>query len=406
MSISLYIHIPVCSVKCSYCDFFSVPYSSFSETSIKSLLDAILIESSLRLKAAGPCTIESVFIGGGTPSVLPPVLLENFLVRLNDIVSKSLDDGAEFTIEANPESCSGSFLDVIADCGVNRLSTGIQSFNQAFLKRIGRGHIASDIFKKAVRIRKDWHGALSFDIITESPELCLQDLRKACSIRPDHLSVYALTIEQETPLGESAAAGSFIPVSDDQYAETISCAVNFLQKAGYDRYEVSNYSLMGKGDSRCRHNLRYWNMQSYAGCGPGAVSSFYRDGRGERFTNTRDISRYTTSIHSAGDSIPGSIQKLEILRDFDYIFEHYMTGMRLCSGMDTEIFFRRFGCTPVSLIRDTVSRWSSEGYSDPADGTLNSKGMMLLDSYLSDIWDELKKNEKKSKNIFNDDFRI
>ena len=386
MKISLYIHIPFCKSKCDYCDFFSVPVSSYDAGStVKSTIDSIIAETDYRLKLIPDPEIVTVFIGGGTPSVLEASLNQYFYDKLTRIISPYLVENAEFTTEANPESCSPDFLKTVSQAGVNRLSLGVQSFDLKKLRLIGRSCYPDNIKEKLTAIRSEWQNDLSLDIISGIDEYFLNDLETAVSYNPDHLSVYQLTIENNTKLYSDISCGIKKKPDDALQSETISAVNNYLAGKKYNRYEISNYS---KNGYECRHNLNYWNMQSYIGVGPSAVSSLYSDTEQLRITNTDNIEKYNMGISGLCFE---SIQQRENLSRLDFMVEHFIMGCRLTEGIDENLFRKRFGDRSFNLIPETVEKWSEKNLYDTVNMRLNDNGLLFLDGFLADVYEELTK---------------
>ena len=231
MRIALYIHIPFCNEKCDYCDFYSLPIKSIQNPSIISdSLETILEEIELRLSELENAVIDSIFIGGGTPSSIPLSIFDSFLKKLNRITSVRSEANIEFTTEANPESCTDRFLDTAAEHGINRLSLGAQSFSEKTLKFIGRKNISPDLLKRLAEIRRLWKGILSFDIISGVRDDFTADIEKAISLNPDHLSIYQLTIEDETKLAADISEGIKKYPDENLQAKAISEANRILEQ--------------------------------------------------------------------------------------------------------------------------------------------------------------------------------
>jgi len=397
MKTSLYIHIPFCSAKCRYCDFFSIPYKDKTEPAAwrilqKDLLAGILNELEIRLDELTPFKIETIFIGGGTPSAIDPEILDSFLSGLEKLLAELIDGETEFSMEANPESCSIEFLAVLRNHSVNRLSIGVQSFNTQTLEKIGRASFPDNVFETVSEIRSSWKRKLSLDIITGVTPDYLNDIQKAVTISPEHLSVYALTIEENTPLYEDLLHHRILSPDEELQAESITAAKAYLEDHGFLRYEISNYLRSDSATSNeCSHNLMYWNMQSYIGVGPAAVSSFYFESKKTRVSNTEDVDRYI-SCFSRGNALPETCRSTEELNNFDFMLEHYLMGSRLAGGIDSGVFSSRFGHPPEYFIPETLERWRSSGLTGSGSCALNDDGMLLLNRFLSEVWDELKKN--------------
>ncbi|MBI9107054.1 MAG: radical SAM family heme chaperone HemW [Spirochaetales bacterium] len=398
MKTSLYVHIPFCSAKCRYCDFFSIPLNEKtgqgeSENLQKNLLDGILSELKIRLSELVPKKIETIFIGGGTPSSIKPELLDNFLTGMEELLLGLIGDDAEISIEANPESCSVDFLDVLSNHRINRLSIGVQSFDLKTLKKIGRASFPENIYDTVAGIRASWHKNLSLDIISGVTADYMDDIEKALSLSPEHLSVYSLTIEEDTPLYDDLLNSRIQPPDEELQAESMTSVSAFLEKHGFYKYEISNFALADPAFSNeCRHNLMYWNMQSYIGIGPGAVSSLYFDDRKIRITNTVDLDLYI-SCFTDGLRAPLTCRTTEVLSKFDFLLEHYLMGIRLKKGINPDIFRARFAHGPEYFIPETLSKWQASGLTGPGCCALNEDGMLLLNRFMSEVWDELKKKD-------------
>ena len=381
MTLSLYIHIPFCASKCEYCDFFSIP-----DTGSKlheQVLDSIIREIENRLEQIDSPRIETIFIGGGTPSIISPELFNRFLQKLNDITKPVLNPGVEFSCEANVGSCSKEFMDSAAANGINRLSLGVQSFNRKILNTLGRKCSVENIHDSVSFIRDYWKGFFSMDLISGVSEEGFNDIKRAVRLEPDHLSVYQLTVEEGTLLHSQIASGEKGSPDDAFQSEAIEKIGMMLRQEGFIRYEISNYA---SHDRVCRHNLRYWNMQSYIGVGPSAVSSLYFDDRQMRISNGKNILQYIEQNFSKNTD---DFVETENISDSDFMIEHYLMGYRLCTGIDEEIFTSRFGKKSSEFIPATIEKWSKKGLLDEKLSALNDKGLLFLDSFLSDIYCEI-----------------
>jgi len=274
---SLYVHIPFCKRKCLYCDFFSVIYN---ERSTSSYIETIYRQIGLLNNQ-----FSTIYIGGGTPTILENSLLEKLLKGLKALIHNS----AEFTIEANPDSLNEKKIRLLLDNGVNRLSVGVQSFNDLKLKRLGRIHNSKRAKEAIVMAGKKGFKNISIDLIygvwDEDMKGWEKDLKEAVDLPITHLSCYGLTYEKETPLYEAMKNGSIKPLSDETVAEMYEKAIDYLSVRGFKQYEVSNFAREGYA---CRHNLNYWDNNPYIGIGASAVS--YIDGA--RKENIPDVEEY------------------------------------------------------------------------------------------------------------------
>lgn len=283
---SLYIHIPFCRKKCLYCDFYSIAY----EENLASDYVDILCE---QIKQLGN-QFSTIYIGGGTPTLLGRELLAKLLMGLERFFSPEI----EFTVEANPESLSRETLKLFLDSGVNRLSLGVQSFNDDKLKNLCRIHNAT-VAQAAVNLaREAGFENISIDLIfgiwDETLRDWKQELKKAVSLPIQHISCYALTYEQNTPLFAKAKKGAIIPLEDDAAAEMYEYTTGCLEKEGFKQYEVSNFAQEGYF---CRHNQNYWENNAYLGLGASSVS--YIDGI--RKENVSDVREYIRRYESGED---------------------------------------------------------------------------------------------------------
>ena len=274
---SLYIHVPFCNSKCSYCDFFSLENIDFKQK--KAVTDSTVEQIRYFSEKYSFRTIDTVYIGGGTPTSLPPSLLEKLVYSITDLTG---DEIKEFSIEINPETVDEELLIFLEDSPITRLSIGIQSFNDKHLKILGR-NCTSGKGKHALDLLKNTEKDINIDLISSIPGQTLQesinDINEAFSFSPSHISLYSLTIEENTPIAEKINSKD---IDDEVWIK----ASEYLKSSGFDHYEISNFSLPGK---QCLHNLNYWNMNPYIGCGPAAVSTVIINNTPFRLYNTVNI---------------------------------------------------------------------------------------------------------------------
>lgn len=300
METSLYIHIPFCKRKCFYCDFYSEAYDQKLSSAY---IDVIIgqIEKS-------PRNFSTIYIGGGTPSALEPKLLESLLKTLKSKLSPA---GPEFTVEANPESLDDCRVKVLLDLGVNRLSIGVQSFDDRKLKKLGRLHNAEKARESVCLAAKRGFSNISIDLIFgvwgESPEDWKSEVEEAARLPVSHISCYSLTYEKETPLFKALLNKSIKPLEDDQASAMYETAIGLLAVRGFKQYEISSFAK--REGFRCRHNINYWENNSYIGLGASAVS--YIDG--VRAKNVPNIQEYIRR-YEAGESLIASSEKLSPVR--------------------------------------------------------------------------------------------
>lgn len=293
--VSLYIHIPFCQQKCAYCDFVSVPGRDSDHARY---LLALEKDMHARVKQYGRMSVKTVYIGGGTPSVVPSGAIMHLLAMTRALCD--LDDRAEITIEANPGTLTVDKLRDYRDAGVNRLSLGMQTANERLLKMLGRIHTNDDVKQAFDRARTVGLDNLSLDLMYALPTQTMAEwvdtLKFALSLEPAHLSCYSLILEDGTPLATRVASGE-LPCPDDEAALTMQHgAERIVKKRGFARYEISNYALPGR---ECRHNLVYWNRGNYLGIGCAAHSLM----DGERFANTSHLDAYLAGERTASSEV-------------------------------------------------------------------------------------------------------
>ena len=355
----LYLHVPFCSALCPYCDFAVVVGRADLHARY---LDALVAEAEAEAEAAGWSEpIDTVFIGGGTPSLVDADLLARTLEKLRGIFA--IDAGAEITIEANPESVDEASLRVLHEAGVNRVSVGAQSFRPGVLRTLGRTHTVTDIARAATAARAAHLANLSLDLIYGAPGETLEDwegsLRAAIDLGVEHLSCYALTVEERTAFGKAVARGTMLEPDQDALAERYELAIELLGATGFEHYELSNWA---KPRRKSRHNLVYWTQGNYLGLGLGAHS--HRDGH--RWWNTRSINRYLDGRIRDGDEKLDEQQRAE---------EWVHLRLRLVDGLDTAEAERRLGRS----LADAVEELRVEGLAHTQQERLKLtvRGMLL-----------------------------
>ncbi|MBP5156953.1 MAG: radical SAM family heme chaperone HemW [Treponema sp.] len=333
---SLYVHIPFCRHKCAYCDFFSIPCrSAIPDAYIDSLLNEISFYRRKRFSADG---FKTVYLGGGTPSLLSPNQLSRILGAACIPAPPE-----EVTVEVNPESLSEAHLEAFASCPAKRrrLSVGIQSLTPSALESVGRACGPKEARAALSLIRQHWPFELCLDLIAglpcQSGTEFKDSLTECISYRPDHLSLYSLTLEEGTPLYRSIEGMDWDgDEADRQWLE----GKGLLEAAGYVQYEVSNFCRKGR---ESLHNMAYWKQEDYIGIGSGATGSLYSfsDEAGIRWTNTRDIAVYTDFWHSGNGegSIPRELERLDLAIEEE---EFLMMGLRSTHGINSAEYRRRF----------------------------------------------------------------
>lgn len=343
---ALYVHVPFCRAKCRYCDFYSV---ALDQASADRYIEAVLVELS-QIGDVLKQPTRSVFLGGGTPSALPPKLLS----RLLEAVSPWVDGETEFSVEVNPGTVDGGTPARLAAGGVNRISLGAQSFDAAQLNQLGRIHQPSQIAESITRFRAAGIGNLSIDLMYALPGQSLDawfaNVEAAMALDIEHVSAYALTVEPDTPLGADLATGRIVEVDEETQRAMYYGGIERFEAAGLMQYETSNFSKPGYA---CRHNLTYWHNQPYVGVGPGACSYL----AGERRTHLPDLVAYCDAL-ARGESIPSECERVaEPLAMAETLF----LAWRLVEGVSISAFQRRFGCAPGEAFPRTLGRYRAQG---------------------------------------------
>lgn len=377
---SVYVHIPFCASRCNYCDFYFE--TGHSPRVMAAVLNRILEEAEFFLPAMGHPRIRSIYFGGGTPSVIPPELLETFLDRFRCLLfpdgQPSGEGRPEWTFEANPESVTAELVQVLAHAGVSRISLGVQSFRDELLAALTR-RADSRTVRKALTLLTDATTRtpiphLNIDLITGIPGQSLAalkgDIEQALQFRPDHFSLYSLTVEEHTPLKQAVERGAARPVSADREESMWLAARERLETDGYEWYEISNFALPG---CRSAHNSSYWRMEPYLGLGPGAVSTLPMhkgDGRPApyRLTNP-NLFIYASQLDRSWN------HGVEPLSSSALLFDHFLTGLRTSEGVSLERLASIFGLPLRDALIDRLQEWRRSGYLDGA--TLDGEGSRL-----------------------------
>lgn len=368
-NLGLYIHIPFCVKKCNYCDFYSVvPTEDIRKRYIESLVKEI---KKWGERTARP--IDTMYIGGGTPSLLN----EGELASVFSAVKESFTvlDDAEITVEVNPGDNLEAFLLFAAECGVNRVSIGVQTFCSSELCLLGRRHSAEDAQKAVDAARALGIKNISADIMIGLPDSTEDTLKNSIegilSLGTEHISAYILKVEQGTPF-------SLMPLNlpdDDKTAEQYTMLCDTLRAAGYEHYEISNFAKKGY---ESRHNNRYWKQEEYIGIGPSAHSFF----EGKRFYYDRDIGAFINSPNTVDDGVGGG--------EAEYI----MLALRLSSGLRFSDFSEKFGKDLNQKIILKAESLAKHGLCEIKDNciSLTDKGMLVSNSVIFTLLGEVYEN--------------
>ena len=375
----LYIHIPYCRQKCRYCDFAS--YSG-QESTMAAYVDALLREADVMAVNAKDASIQTVFIGGGTPSILPAELLTKLLTGLHE--KFDIPQGIEFTSEANPGTLTEDWLDAALRGGVNRLSMGMQSSQQELLKTLGRIHRYEDVVD-SVRMAKragveNINIDLMFGLPGQTPDMWRASLDAALALDVQHLSCYGLIPEEGMPLTRDLEAGILtLPDEDDErimYDDTL----NILAQHGFRQYEISNFAKPGY---ECRHNIGYWTQVPYIGLGASAASFLPTRSGGLRLTNPTRIRDYIAMVD---DQAWRRRDRVNLLPS-DARFETLMLGLRMTCGVSEADFAARHGLSLDSYCGDILRHQAAQGLLTHCDGRwfLTRRGMDVQNAILVEI---------------------
>jgi len=369
--LSLYIHFPWCERKCPYCDFNShqVKDGGFDE---KRYIQALIADLQTELPNIWGRRVHTIFIGGGTPSLLSPAGLDELLSHVRALVP--LEPHAEITLEANPGSVEAAKFREFAQLGVNRVSLGIQSFNDRHLKSLGRIHNASEA-QAAIEIAQDYFASVNLDVMYALPEQTADeakaDLLRALSFQTKHLSLYHLTMEPNTYFASHPPP---LP-NEDESDVMFEFALSTLQERGYQRYEVSAYC---QDDQVCRHNLNYWEFGDYIGIGAGAHGKISMPNRITRQIRERHPETYMDKIFKENSAC---LENRSIEID-DLAFEFMLNGLRLINGVPTHQFTERTGL-PLHRISKAIDEAIRKGLLD--EDPMRLKATALGMRYLNDL---------------------
>lgn len=393
---SLYIHIPFCLKKCDYCDFYSVPCDALIPDSY---IDAVIAESKYYRNKYMIAGWNTLYVGGGTPSLLKPEQLIRLIEGCTATNPSSCqNDGIEITVEMNPDDITDDLIQACASCGVTRLSVGVQAFDDDALSSVHRRCSKKTTVAGLDLLASKWKGRLSCDLIAGLPAHSEKSFCKGIdtllSYPVEHVSLYTLTIEDETPLGKKINAGT-VSWNPDNADSLWLTGRDMLESRGFMQYEVSNFAKPG---CESRHNTVYWSLENYIGCGSGATGSWYgkplEDGgcsTGIRWNNTKDISSYIsfwTNKKITEEMIPRTV---EVLDSETQEFEYLMMGFRMRRGISAKMFERRFNKSLETRIGAEFEAWEKKGMAEVRNQSsdtvyaLNREGLLFLNDFLEQV---------------------
>ena len=344
----LYIHIPFCERKCNYCDFLSAPANEVTQ---KAYVNQLIEEIGMQATLYPDYQISTIFFGGGTPSILNGILISNIMSAI--YASFAVEAAAEITIECNPGTLTEEKLGYYKEAGINRISLGLQSADDAELKILGRIHTYDDFLKSYQIVREAGFTNVNVDLMSALPgqtmETWRNTLRKTLMLKPEHISAYSLIIEEGTPfykLYGNFPGSQELPDEDlerDMYAET----KEILAEHEYERYEISNYAMPG---FECRHNTGYWTGAEYLGVGLGASSYLLN----RRFHSEKDLNTYL-NIRMHEDLTP-LYQDVEELSEAERMEEFMYLGLRMMKGVSGSDFMHLFGQNMFNVFSEPIHR--------------------------------------------------
>ena len=371
---AVYLHVPFCRTLCGYCDFYSIVPA---QCQISPLVDALIRELD-QYASRHELAVATIFVGGGTPTTLPPAELRRLLARLRELPRG--DVPLEFSVEANPATVTPEIAAVLAAEGVNRVSVGAQSFNHAELRVLERTHQPPQVAQTLAACRKAGLSRFSLDLIFAIPgqtlDSWLANLAAAITLDPGHLSCYSLTYEPGTRLHDQVQAGAVTPVDPDLDADMYEQTIDTLAAAGYEQYEISNFARPG---AECRHNLAYWHNLPYLGIGPSAAGLV----DGVRYKNIADVDEYTRGV-LAGVS-PRAEEERRTTEQ--RARETAMLELRLRAGINRAAFAERYGSDPVDFFAETVDRNVARGLIEVNEThvRLTRRGLLLGDTVMAEF---------------------
>lgn len=369
----LYIHIPFCKQRCNYCAFYSSTLYNMREEYVAALTKELL----LRKDYAHGKAIETIYFGGGTPSTLSIEQLQRICSTIYS--AYPVANSPEVTIECNPDDLTPEFLEALRPLPFNRISMGVQSFNDAQLRCLGRRHTAEGARTAVGNARKAGYTNISIDLMFalpgSTPQQWQEDLDSAIALRPQHLSAYNLMYEEGTPLYRALCNGNITELSEEENLEQFRMLIESMKKAGYRHYEISNFALPGY---ESRHNSSYWNDTPYIGCGAAAHSY---NGT-EREWNIADIKEYIKGIESGNRKF-----EIEHLSEEERYNDTILTRLRTAEGLPLEWMRKKFSEKLNSYMLRTIEKEIALGNLQENNGlvSLTEKGIFISDAVIREL---------------------
>ncbi|MCX7737531.1 MAG: radical SAM family heme chaperone HemW [Candidatus Kapabacteria bacterium] len=388
--LGVYFHIPFCVKKCFYCDFYSIETEpkdlslihteesyEIDESIANQFLSSLENEIKIRTNDSNKIEVDSIFLGGGTPSLLSPQHIKLLFQYINEYFQVS--NSSEITIECNPGTITPEKLEVYKVVGINRLSIGVQSFIPEELKFLQRIHNSEDVFHSFKLAREFGFDNISIDLIFSIPgqkrENLIYSLSKAIELNPEHISAYSLIFEKGTPLYNEMKKGKIKPVDDNIDSELYEIVIDFLTDNGYEQYEVSNFA---KNQKYCNHNLKYWHNQEYLAFGPSA-HGFYKN---IRYKNKRSLKTYINLLKS--NTLPIDFEEFQ--DDKTKLTDTIFLGLR-SDGIDFNKLMKNFKLDLRNIIKDEITFYKENDfiYENNDKIILTKNGYKICDSIAVEI---------------------
>ncbi|MBO5415786.1 MAG: radical SAM family heme chaperone HemW [Clostridia bacterium] len=370
--LGIYIHVPFCLQKCNYCDFCS--FAGRGGELISEYVSALCRDIGRAAQLCGGYSVDTVYFGGGTPTLLTVRDFERILCALTE--NFSIESGCEVSSECNPATADLQYLRELRSLGVDRLSIGLQSANENELRALGRIHSYADFVETYGNARAAGFENISADLMYGIPEQTVESfshtLDSLTSLAPEHISAYGLKVEEGTPFGRMKE-GLILPDEDAEYDMYMLCT-EYLAARGYGKYEISNFARAGY---ESRHNIKYWRGEEYLGFGVSAHSYF----GGERFANSRDIDRYIRGLDIT--------EERRVISPAERMTEYVMLRMRMSEGVAHSDFYERFGRGFQSVYGERLAKYTDMGYvvTENCRTRFSDKGFFISNYILSDILD-------------------
>lgn len=372
---SLYLHIPFCTHKCPYCDFFS---QVRNQQQLNEYVDLLLTNISvLKNKYPQQSPLLTIYFGGGTPSLLSACQVKQILEQIEN--NFGIDTTAEITLEVNPGTVQQQQLNDYHNAGINRLSIGIQSLNDINLQRLGRQHNSQQAVASVVMARQAGFDNLSLDLMFALPRQTFGELEKELlwllDLDPEHISIYGLTFEQGTPFEQLKKSGKLDECKEDLYADQYRLIHKKLTSAAYDHYEISNFAKAGR---RCHHNQNYWHRKTCLAVGSGA-HGFCTEGWGNRWHINPSLEDYKTNILRQEDPS----ETIETFNHYQAMQEYIYLGLRTCDGINLDHFNHQFETSAEQIFAPAVRQISPSLQSDNQRWYFNFESWLIYDHLIS-----------------------